>query len=297
MTTHKTLKRRVRARMDKTGERYTAARRNVTAGANATGPAATAKPVASRAASGLRRGRPQGDGTWLGRVVRHPRRRRRGWLEAPGHRPLGGRRARDLGLVGAERHGRLRASARAARRARAAVGLLPQRDQDRPRARSNGCTRHSPIRRQRNDWLGHAVPRSVVDGTADRQPRLGRRFAGCRSLHGAGPGQVPGGTPAGSAARRRGGRGAAGVLAAAPRGPEAAVGGRANARLSRLGGRRRHFWMPAPQLLDITRHERQYSAVCRNRALKRKPGSGSARRPRCSASPSRRSGAGRPKAA
>jgi len=29
MTTHKTLKRRVRARMDKTGERYTAARRNV----------------------------------------------------------------------------------------------------------------------------------------------------------------------------------------------------------------------------------------------------------------------------
>ena len=39
MTTHKTLKRRVRARMDKTGERYTAARRNVTAAADAPSPA------------------------------------------------------------------------------------------------------------------------------------------------------------------------------------------------------------------------------------------------------------------
>ena len=35
MTTHKTLKHRVRARMEKTGERYTAARRNVTAAAAA----------------------------------------------------------------------------------------------------------------------------------------------------------------------------------------------------------------------------------------------------------------------
>ena len=47
MTTHKTLKRRVRARMDKTGERYTAARRNVTAGADAPSPPVTAKPAAS----------------------------------------------------------------------------------------------------------------------------------------------------------------------------------------------------------------------------------------------------------
>lgn len=45
MTTHKTLKRRVRARMDKTGERYTAARRNVTAEAESP----TAKPVAAAA--------------------------------------------------------------------------------------------------------------------------------------------------------------------------------------------------------------------------------------------------------
>jgi Domain of unknown function (DUF4287) len=43
MTTHKTLKRRVRARMDKTGERYAAARRNVTVEAET----ATAKPVAA----------------------------------------------------------------------------------------------------------------------------------------------------------------------------------------------------------------------------------------------------------
>ena len=47
MTTHKILKHRVRARMEKTGERYTAARRNVTAAANATSPTAAAKPAPS----------------------------------------------------------------------------------------------------------------------------------------------------------------------------------------------------------------------------------------------------------
>ena len=49
MTTHKTLKRRVRARMDKTGERYTAARRNVAAAASS--PTATANPPAKPAVS------------------------------------------------------------------------------------------------------------------------------------------------------------------------------------------------------------------------------------------------------
>jgi uncharacterized protein YndB with AHSA1/START domain len=44
MTTHKTLKRRVRARMDKTGERYTAARRNVLAEPAAPEPAAAGAP-------------------------------------------------------------------------------------------------------------------------------------------------------------------------------------------------------------------------------------------------------------
>jgi hypothetical protein len=46
MTTHKTLKHRVRARMGKTGERYTAARRNVTAAGAAPSPKATVKPAA-----------------------------------------------------------------------------------------------------------------------------------------------------------------------------------------------------------------------------------------------------------
>jgi len=45
MTTHKTLKHRVRARMGKTGERYTAARRNVTAAATAAAaPSPTTRP-------------------------------------------------------------------------------------------------------------------------------------------------------------------------------------------------------------------------------------------------------------
>jgi hypothetical protein len=48
MTTHKTLKHRVRARMDKTGERYTAARRNVTAAATA--PSRTASPEPAQSA-------------------------------------------------------------------------------------------------------------------------------------------------------------------------------------------------------------------------------------------------------
>jgi hypothetical protein len=47
MTTHKTLKHRVRARMEKTGERYTAARRNVTAAATAPSPTARPSPVPS----------------------------------------------------------------------------------------------------------------------------------------------------------------------------------------------------------------------------------------------------------
>jgi Domain of unknown function (DUF4287) len=47
MTTHKTLKQRVRARMEKTGERYTAARRNVTAAATAPSPAASPEPAPS----------------------------------------------------------------------------------------------------------------------------------------------------------------------------------------------------------------------------------------------------------
>ena len=47
MTTHKTLKHRVRARMDKTGERYTAARRNVTAAAGAPSSSARAMPAPS----------------------------------------------------------------------------------------------------------------------------------------------------------------------------------------------------------------------------------------------------------
>ena len=47
MTTHKTLKRRVRARMDKTGERYTAARRNVIAEPASVASAAPKAPSAS----------------------------------------------------------------------------------------------------------------------------------------------------------------------------------------------------------------------------------------------------------
>ena len=48
MTTQKTLKRRVRARMDKTGERYTAARRNVRSEhAPPEAPAPTAPPPVS----------------------------------------------------------------------------------------------------------------------------------------------------------------------------------------------------------------------------------------------------------
>jgi uncharacterized protein YndB with AHSA1/START domain len=62
MTTHKTLKRRVRARMDKTGERYTAARRNVLT-QPAPEPAATApSPVSDNA---VRKGTGRGWEEWF----------------------------------------------------------------------------------------------------------------------------------------------------------------------------------------------------------------------------------------
>ena len=70
MTTHKTLKHRVRARMDKTGERYTAARRNV--GRRRVEYDSNGEASFERTAPGLRRGGPQGDGTGLGRVARDP---------------------------------------------------------------------------------------------------------------------------------------------------------------------------------------------------------------------------------
>ena len=62
MTTHKTLKRRVRARMDKTGERYTAARRNVLS-QPAPEPAATAPPPVSDDA--VRKGTGRGWDEWF----------------------------------------------------------------------------------------------------------------------------------------------------------------------------------------------------------------------------------------
>ena len=65
MTTQKTLKRRVRARMDKTGERYTAARRNVRSQVAAPEPAAsTAPPPVSDDAVRKRTGR--GWDEWFG---------------------------------------------------------------------------------------------------------------------------------------------------------------------------------------------------------------------------------------
>ena len=70
MTTRKTFKHRVRARMEKTGERYTAARRNV--GSRRLESDGNGEASGERTAPGLRRGGPQGDGTGLGRVVRDP---------------------------------------------------------------------------------------------------------------------------------------------------------------------------------------------------------------------------------
>jgi Domain of unknown function (DUF4287) len=65
MTTHKTLKRRVRARMKKTGERYTAARRNVTVEAEtpAAKPVEAAPPPVSDEA--IRKGTGRGWDEWF----------------------------------------------------------------------------------------------------------------------------------------------------------------------------------------------------------------------------------------
>ena len=169
MTTRKTFKHRVRARMEKTGERYTAARRNVAAAASST--TATAKPPSSAPPrSPTRRSARRRD--WTGtsgsrsltmsaRPVGSTQTSPAGWFPSTGSR-AGGRRASrsaSSGRAGCAQSASDRRGSRSARR--------------RPStSRSNGCTRRSPMRNAQR-LAGARGPRPLVDGTADHQPRLG----------------------------------------------------------------------------------------------------------------------------
>ena len=275
MTTHKTLKHRVRARMEKTGERYTAARRNVTAAAApaaarrapATAPAKPAPgappPVSDEA---VRKATGRGWDEWLddpqddaGAVA---------W-RAPRHRPLGRRRA-PVSPAGGPRASRSASSGRAACAPRTS-GRRASRS-----ARRRRCS--VPVERlyeafadakQRNGWLGHAARCPLVDGTADRSTSTGVNGSRVAARFTAqGPAKIPGRAPAGAAARRRRGRGAAGLLADREL---ADLKARLESRIrgsgsSRLGRRRPPFWVPASQRFFQTScaSPRQYSAVCRN---------------------------------
>ena len=199
MTTHKTLKHRVRARMEKTGERYTAARRNVTAAAAAPSPTArreaapSAPPPVSDEA--VRKATGRGWDEWFailddaGAVGwKHPDIAR--WVVA--EHGISGWWAQSV-TVGFERARGLRAE----HERPSGFSLSATKTVQRPgRAAVRGVRRCEAAQR----LAGPCGPRPVVDGTADHQPRLGGRLAGRRALHGAGPGQVPGRAPAGAAA-------------------------------------------------------------------------------------------------
>jgi hypothetical protein len=169
MTTHKTLKHRVRARMEKTGERYTAARRNVTAAAGA--PSPTARPEPARSAAppvsdeAVLKATGRGWDEWnailddAGAVGwKHPDIAR--WVAA--EHGITGWWAQSV-TVGFERARGLRA------------------EHERPSGFSLSATKtvHVPIERlyeafagakQRNDWLGHAA--RVRSSTAPRTINL-----------------------------------------------------------------------------------------------------------------------------
>ena len=211
MTTRKTFKHRVRARMAKTGERYTAARRNVAAAssptATATPPSGAPPPVSHEA---VHKATGRGWDEWLAILDdagaagwKHPDIAR--WLVS--EQQISGWWAQSV-TVGFERARGLRA------------------EHERPTGFSLSATKtvHVPVERlyeafadakQRNGWLGHVA--RVRSSTAPRTINLdwgdGSRVAARF-------------TPAGSTAGRVGGRGAAGILAVAPRRPEDGAGRR-----------------------------------------------------------------------
>jgi hypothetical protein len=168
MTTRKTLKRRVRARMNKTGERYTAARRNVTAATDTPSrkvspkPAASAPPVSDES---VRKATGRGWDEWFailddaGAVGwKHPDIAR--WVVA--EHGISGWWAQSV-TVGFERARGLRA------------------EHERPSGFSLSATKtvNVPVERlyeafadakQRNGWLGHAA--RVRSSTAPRTVNL-----------------------------------------------------------------------------------------------------------------------------
>jgi hypothetical protein len=169
MTTHKALKRRVRARMDKTGERYTAARRNVTAAVNAPGETATLTSAASApppvSDEAVRKATGRGWDDWLAILDdagaagwKHPDIAR--WLVS--EHGISGWWAQSV-TVGFERARGLRA------------------EHERPTGFSLSATKtvNVPVERlyeafadakQRNGWLGHAA--RVRSSTAPRTINL-----------------------------------------------------------------------------------------------------------------------------
>ena len=190
MTTHKTLKRRVRARMDKTGERYTAARRNVAASADAPTPtaaklAASAPPPVSN--ESVRKATGRGWDEWFDILYdagalgwKHPDIAR--WVVA--EHGISGWWAQSV-TVGFERARGLRA------------------EHERPSGFSLSATKtvDVPVERlyeaftngkRRNAWLGHAV--RVRSSTAPRTINLdwgdGSRVAARFRAHGQAKSQV-----------------------------------------------------------------------------------------------------------
>ena len=108
MTRQETFKRRIRQRMEKTGERYGAARRVLIEQSSSSGK----RGMGVRARDG-RRHTARGHRAWLGRVVRHHRRLARSCRRAHRHRHLSSATSTEWRMVGPDRDRGIRADHRA----------------------------------------------------------------------------------------------------------------------------------------------------------------------------------------
>ena len=203
MTRQRSFKRLVRARMEKTGESYTAARAQLLAAEEA--PEAPARD--------LRRGDPRADRTRLGRVVRRARRLGRGRARRTARSRVGSPSSRESTRWPGTR--RRSPSATSAPAACARSASTPRASRSRPRrpsrSRSSGCSTRSS--RRRNGQLRERTatrPKSARFDWVDGETRVNVdvRRQGRREEHRVGLARAT--------RRRRGARADEGVVGRAP---------------------------------------------------------------------------------
>ena len=274
MTRQRSFKQLVRARMDKTGERYAAARAALLDAAGCRRPS----PVLATSDEAIRERTGRGWEEWFDLLDDVGC----GGAHAPRDRTLGRRAARDrpARVERAGDHGQLRAGARAARGRRARRRLQRRRVQDGRGARSSACTTRSSTRTLRSRWLPEGELR---ERTATR-PRSARfdwddgDDPGGRLVRREGGGEEHGDGPARAARGRAGGRAHEGVLARARLRRSSGSWRHERDHARRHGHRPRRRPGPRARVLPRDarvrgphrRHVRRRSALARGRAARRR---------------------------